>query len=98
MIITGKHLSRRTLLRGFGGALALPMLDAMVPALGSAASTSNGAAAPLRLAFTYIPNGVNYAAWRPTGEGANFEFGRTLKPLQKFKDDLLVLTNLDVHQ
>ncbi|MCU1328064.1 MAG: hypothetical protein JWN34_3434, partial [Bryobacterales bacterium] len=98
MIVTGKHLSRRTLLQGFGTALALPMLDAMVPALSAAPATNAAMAAPTRLAFTYIPNGVNYAAWRPTGEGANFELSRTLKPLQKFKDDLLVLTNLDVHQ
>jgi hypothetical protein len=97
MIITGKHLSRRTLLQGFGAALALPMLDSMVPAAARAATTS-ASTGPTRLAWTYIPNGVNYAAWRPKGEGASFEFGPTLKPLEKFKDDLLVLTNLDIHQ
>lgn len=97
MIITGKHLSRRTLLRGFGSALALPMLDAMVPALGAAAATNGGSTAPLRLAFTYIPNGVNYAAWKPVGEGANYEFSKTLKPLEKYRDDLQILTGLDLH-
>ena len=97
MIVTGKHLSRRTLLRGMGTVLALPMLDAMVPALGSAASVNGSGAAPTRLAFTYIPNGVNYATWRPKGEGAAFEFSRTLKPLEKYREDLLVLTNLDIH-
>src|SRR4051794_16649642 len=98
MIVTRKHLSRRTLLQGFGTALALPMLDAMVPALGRAASVAGSAtAAPTRLAFTYVPNGVNYATWRPKGEGASYELSRTLKPLEKFREDMLVLTNLDIH-
>jgi hypothetical protein len=94
MIVTGRHLSRRTLLRGFGTALALPMLDAMVPAMSKAATSS---AAPLRLAFNYIPNGVNYKEWRPIGEGTAFEFSRTLKPIERHRKDLLVLSGLDIH-
>ena len=98
MIVTGKHLSRRTLLRGLGTSLALPMLDSMVPALGVAATATDGAKqAPLRLEFTYIPNGVNYAAWKPVGEGVGYAFSPTLKPLEKYREDLMVLTGLDLH-
>jgi hypothetical protein len=90
-IITGKHLSRRTILRGVGAALALPLLDSMRPAL--AAETK----APVRLAFSYIPNGVTVRDWKPTGEGAGFEFSRILKPLEPFRQDLMVLSGLDHH-
>jgi len=93
MIVTGKHLSRRTLLRGFGTALALPMLDAMAPAMGKGAAS----AAPLRLAFNYIPNGVNYKEWRPAGNGADFQFSRILKPIEHHRKDMLVLSGLDIH-
>jgi len=96
MIITKKHLSRRTLLRGLGTALALPLLDAMQPAMLPAAATA-GASAPTRLAFTYIPNGVNYAHWRPSGVGSGYQLSRILKPLEKFREDMLVLTGLDIH-
>ena len=63
MIITGKHLSRRTILRGLGAVVALPALDAMTPAL--AAATGKKAASPLRLAFAYVPNGVTMEQWTP---------------------------------
>jgi hypothetical protein len=101
MIVTQKFLSRRalsrrTMLRGFGAALALPMLDAMVPAMATAAT--NAAKSPaLRLAFTYVPNGVNYKEWLPKGEGASYELSRILKPLAKHQDNMLVLTGLDIH-
>ncbi len=61
MIITGKHLPRRTFLKGLGVSLALPMLDAMTPAMAAAAAKR----APTRLAFTYVPNGVTMDAWTP---------------------------------
>ena len=96
MIVTKKHLNRRALLRGFGAALALPMLDSMVPAM-AAPATNGGLAPALRLAFTYIPNGVNYKEWRPTGVGADYEFSRILKPLEKYREDMLVLSGLDLH-
>ncbi len=92
MIVTKKHLSRRTVLRGLGAALALPMLDAMEPAL-----TAPAAKAPLRLAFNYVPNGVNYKEWRPVGEGSGYELSRILKPLAKYREDMLVLSGLDIH-
>src|SRR5438105_2621138 len=96
MIITKRHLSRRTLLRGIGAAVALPMLDAMIPAM--AAPATNPAAAPaLRLAFTYVPNGVIFRDWKPAAEGAGFEFPRILKPIGKYREDVLVLSGLDLH-
>ena len=92
-IITQKHLHRRTFLRGLGAAIALPMLDAMKPALVSAASS--GTKAPIRLAFTYIPNGVTMKDWKPAATGGNFEMSRILKPLEPFRQDLMVLSGLD---
>ncbi|HYO82522.1 MAG TPA: DUF1552 domain-containing protein, partial [Bryobacteraceae bacterium] len=94
MIITGKHLNRRTFLRGAGAAVALPFLDAMKPALASAATTAK---TPVRLAFVYIPNGVTMKDWKPAAAGSGFEFTRILKPLEPFRDDLLVLSGLDHH-
>jgi Protein of unknown function (DUF1552) len=89
--ITGKHLSRRTLLRGVGTALALPWLDSMMPALKAAKNT---AAPAVRLAFVYVPNGIIPGAWTPKVEGANFEFTRTLKALEPFREHLTVMSGL----
>ena len=97
MIVTGKHLHRRTFLRGLGAAIALPMLDAMTPALASPA-TKAASKTPVRLAFTYIPNGVTMKDWKPTGVGSDFAMSRILKPLEPFKNDLMVLSGLDHHQ
>ena len=91
MILTRKHVSRRMLLQGMGAAIGLPMLDAMSPAM-SATHTS-----PVRLAFTYIPNGVTYKNWKPATTGADFEFSRILKPLEAHRENLLVLSGLDHH-
>src|SRR5215813_11092133 len=92
MIITKKAISRRTALRGMGAVVALPLLDAMVPALTAAANT---AAKPIRrLGVVYHPNGVIYDKWLPKGVGADFELSPTLAGLQPFKDKLTVVTNL----
>jgi Protein of unknown function (DUF1552) len=91
MIITRKHLTRRTMLKGMGTAIALPMLDAMTPAL----PVNAEAKTPVRLAFVYVPNGVIRKDWNPKTVGKDFEFMRILKPLEEFKDDLFVLTGLD---
>lgn len=91
MIITGTHLPRRTFLRGLGASIALPMLDAMTPALARAAAASP---APKRLVFTYVPNGVSMTGWTPQGAGAGFELSTVMKPLAAYKDDMLVLTGL----
>jgi len=90
--ITKKHLSRRTLLRGLGTTLALPLLDSMAPALKAAKNTA--ANAPVRLGFVYVPNGIIPAAWTPATEGKNFEFMRTMKPLEPFREQLTVLSGL----
>jgi hypothetical protein len=94
MIVTGKHLQRRTFLRGLGAALALPMLDSMIPAMASAAAESS----PTRLLFTYIPSGATMAEWTPVGEGKDYQFGRILKPIEAFREDFSVISGLDQHQ
>jgi hypothetical protein len=86
----GKPLSRRTLLRGLGAAVSLPLLDAMVPAF---ASTTPGAT-PLRLAFIYVPNGVLMDHWTPSSDAPNFELPRILAPLAPHRDNVLVLSGL----
>ena len=92
MIITNKAIPRRTILRGIGASLALPFLDSMVPAFGAAASA---AARPVRrFGVVYVPNGMVMKNWTPEGEGAAFELTPILKPLEPFRDDLLVLTGL----
>ena len=85
-----KHLSRRTILRGLGAAISLPLLDAMVPAFAS----PTPAAAPLRLAFIYVPNGIIMDQWTPATEGFDFELPRILTPLASHRSNLLVLSGL----
>src|SRR5689334_25372590 len=89
-ILFKKAIPRRTFLRGAGAAVALPLLDSMVPALARAAEKP----AAQRLGFVYVPNGVIMDAWTPKTEGANFELPTTLKPLTPFRDQLQVLTGL----
>src|SRR5437762_8115212 len=92
MIVTKKAISRRAVLRGLGTVVALPLLDAMVPALTAAANTP---AKPVRrLAVIYHPNGVIYDKWLPKGAGADFEFSPTLAGLAPFRDQLVVITGL----
>ncbi len=93
MFITRMSLPRRTFLRGVGAAIALPLLDSMVPALGSLR-----AAAPTRtrrLAVAYVPNGIQMEKWTPAADGASFEITPTLEPLRPFRERLLVVTGLD---
>jgi hypothetical protein len=90
MFVTKKSISRRKVLREAGAALALPLLDAMLPALAPAASSN-----PVkRLGVVYHPNGVIYDQWLPKGEGSQFELSPTLKGLEPFKDQLIVVTGL----
>ena len=89
----GKHLSRRTLLRGLGAAIALPALDAMTPAF-AATTTKAAMKSPLRTAFVYVPNGIIMPAWKPATTGAGFEITRIMEPLAPFRDKLLVLSGL----
>src|SRR5262245_45601868 len=87
------HLSRRTMLRGLGTAIALPWLEAMAPAAGAAAQQA-GKSAPLRMAFFYVPNGAHMADWTPQAEGVDFTLPYILEPLEPLKGDLLVLSGL----
>src|SRR5262249_2163001 len=88
MFVTKKSISRRTMLRGAGAVVALPLLDAMIPALAPAA-----AAKPRRrFGVVYHPNGVIYDQWLPKGEGTAFELSPTLKGLEPFKDQVIVIT------
>ena len=92
MIVTGKHLPRRTVLRGLGAALGLPLLDGMVPALAALGET---AARPIaRLGVVYVPNGIVMADWTPTVAGPRLELSPTLGPLAPFRNRLTVLTGL----
>src|SRR5271169_4200297 len=91
MIVTKKAISRRTVLQGVGAIVALPLLDAMVPAFATAATTP---APARRLGVVYHPNGVIYDKWLPTGTGADFEFSPTLAGLKPFRDQLIVVTGL----
>jgi hypothetical protein len=93
MIITQKRLHRRTFLKGIGSAaIALPMLDAMVPAM-----TPLDSKAPVRLSFVYVPNGIVMKDWTPQTTGGNFELPRILKPLEGLRKDFFVLSGLDDH-
>jgi hypothetical protein len=93
MIITKKHLSRRTFLRGtFGAAVALPFLDAMVPAL--TAQTRTAANAPFRFGAIYMPNGVFPETWHPTEVGSNFTFKPVMQPLEPFRDQLVTVSKM----
>jgi hypothetical protein len=89
MFIAKKALPRRTFLRGMGATVALPLLDAMVPAL-SAKPTK----APPRLGFVYVSNGVIQDQWNPATTGRGFELTPILKPLQPVKDQINILSGL----
>ncbi len=86
-------LPRRTFLRGLGAAIALPMLDAMLPtrALAAAAGAKK---APVRMAFMFVPNGAHMPDWTPLADGADFDLPYILQPLHPHKSELLVLSGL----
>jgi hypothetical protein len=85
------QITRRTVLRGLGVSVALPLLEAMLPGSALAAQASPQ---PRRLAWLYVPNGILMEDWTPAVEGANFALPATLGPLAPFRDDLTVLTGL----
>jgi hypothetical protein len=95
MVVTKMALPRRTFLRGVGATLALPLLDAMVPALSarSAAATS----VP-RLGFVYFANGANMESWTPKTPGSRLALSPTLAPLEAFREQMVVLTGLAQRQ
>jgi hypothetical protein len=88
--IFGKHISRRTLLRGVGASMSLPILTAMQPALGGERLT----APPLRTAFMFVPNGVRPDHWTPPGDDEQFELTPMLKSMDKVKNNFSLIENL----
>ncbi|MBL8239391.1 MAG: DUF1552 domain-containing protein [Bryobacterales bacterium] len=91
--LTGKHLDRRMLLRGAGAAIAMPFLDAMRPALAASAKATKAH----RLGVVYVPNGIWMKDWLPEKTGADFAFPRIMKPLEKFREDIVVVSGLSNH-
>ena len=93
MIITRKAIPRRTVLKGIGAGLALPLLDGMVPAF---AAIRNSAAAPVRrFGVFYVPNGMAMKHWTPEADGLGFETTRLLKGIEAYRDQMTVLTGLN---
>lgn len=93
MFLSKKHLARRTFLRGAGATIALPLLDAMLPAATAVAQT---AAAPQpKLGFIYFPHGAIMDHWTPSREGANFDLPAVLEPLAPFQSQLTVVSGLE---
>jgi hypothetical protein len=92
MFITKKALARRTFLKGVGVSLSLPLLEAMLPALTPLARAQ--ARPRLRFGAIYVPNGAIMEQWIPERVGAGFEFKPILKPLEAFKEQVVVVTNL----
>jgi hypothetical protein len=93
MFITKKHLSRRTFLQGtFGAAIALPFLDAMVPAFTATARAAGNS--PFRFGAIYMPNGVYPDTWHPEKEGLNFDFKPEMQPLEPLRDQLVTVSKM----
>jgi hypothetical protein len=91
MVINQKALPRRTILRGLGTTLALPFVDAMVPAL---ARAQNLAKPPTRLSIVYLPNGIMMDQWTPDAEGTGYKLKPILEPLAPFRERMLILSGL----
>jgi Protein of unknown function (DUF1552) len=93
MFVTKRSVSRRTVLKGVGATLALPFLDAMVPAATALAKTA--AQPSLRFGAVFVPMGERPSHWTPAATGAGFEFSPILKPLESFRESLVLVSNLD---
>jgi hypothetical protein len=93
MFITKKHLRRRTVLKGMGAAVGLPLLDAMVPAATVLAQTA--AAAKPRMIFVYFPHGAVMDKWTPKKEGADFDLPYLIAPLKPFQKQLTIVSGLE---
>ena len=94
MIITKKALPRRTFLKGVQATLALPLLDAMIPAMTALAQTP--ARAVRRLGYVFIPMGCDHASWTPEGQGTLGQLTPCLSPLEPVKEQLTVITNMEL--
>ena len=91
-IVTKKQVSRRALLRGAGAVMGLPFLDAMRPAL-----AAPGGKQARRIGVVYVPNGIIMRDWQVTKVGTDFTFTRILKPLERFREDIVVVSGLSNH-
>lgn len=89
MFITKRHIPRRTFLRGMGATVALPLLDAMVPAMAATPSPIT------RYSFLHVPHGASPGYWKPRGAGNQWELSPILEPLAAFKDHITVISNTD---
>src|SRR5438552_17433940 len=96
MIISKKALPRRTFLRGAGAALALPLLDAMIPSLTALADTPANPAKLRRLGFVYMPMGCDVTRWTPPGGETLDELSPTLSPLAEMKKKVAIISNLEL--
>ena len=94
-MITRKSISRRAMLRGAGAVVALPLLDAMVPAMTAVAETAAAAEKLKRIGYVYVPMGFNPEHWIPADDSLA-ELPSSLSPLEKVKDQLTVITNTDL--
>src|SRR5690348_2414493 len=91
-LITKKHIPRRAFLRGVGVTLSLPLLDSMIPAQTRLSQTA--AKPQFRMGLCFMPHGAVMSNWTPPGDGSNLELSRTLKPLEPFKKNVVVVSNL----
>lgn len=96
MMISRKALQRRTFLRGMGATLALPLLDAMIPAMTAAAETAANPARLRRLGFVYMPMGCDITRWTPPGESSLEELSPTLSPLAPVRNHVTAISNLEL--
>jgi len=102
MMLPTKPIARRTVLRGLGAALALPLLDSMVPTLAFSAPAKQLSTSPIRLGYVYTPNGIIGCSsksprpfmWTPRTAGADFEFSPTMKALEPYRKDLVAFSGL----
>ena len=92
MFITKKHLSRRTMLKGAGFSLGLPLLDAMIPA-GTALADTAAVSAP-RMGFVYFPHGAVMNNWVPTSTGTDFKISPILEPLDPYRQYMTIVSCL----
>src|SRR6202000_2943052 len=92
--VTRKSLPRRTMLKGLGAGVALPLLDALIPALSAQTLSAPPRSAPPRLGFVYVSPGIIFSQWKPQQTGRTFELSPNLQPLARVRDHVNVFTNL----
>jgi len=95
MFITKRHIPRRTFLRGIGVTLALPLLDVMLPAQTPLSRTAASATRKPRFVGIWHPMGASPGYWSPTKEGKDFDFSYITKPLEPFRDHVVLISGLD---